>query len=348
MAKINKHIEIVSSTDTGLSSMSHTSRRAILSVLCRHYSNVKITLVDSLSDLEALVLREPDLVFLGMKYLPNPAADNDSFSQKIWISDYLTQNGITHTGSGGGAHLLELDKSLAKKQVISAGLCTSKFYIAEQNQPLTVDSMSLKYPVFIKPVDKGGGVGIDSYSVAHDFKGVVSKVKSISTEFESDSLIEEYLPGREFSVAILKNGHDANYIIMPIELIAETDKHGSSFLGGDVKSSNNEVVLQVVDPEIKCSVDSLAMAVFEALGARDYGRIDIRMDSDNTPHFLEANLIPSLIEDYGSFPKACVLNVGLDYEHMILRITNLALARDLSNSSERPQLIPALLNVQPA
>jgi D-alanine-D-alanine ligase len=66
---------------------------------------------------------------------------------------------------------------------------------------------------------------------------------------------------------------------------------------------------------------------FVALGARDYGRIDIRMDSHGVPHFLEANLISSLLRDYGNFPKACLLNSNIDYENMIYRIIDLSLSR---------------------
>jgi D-alanine-D-alanine ligase len=101
-------------------------------------------------------------------------------------------------------------------------------------------------------------------------------------------------------------------------------------LSGQVKSENVEQVLEVTDLKVRSKVITLALAVFEALDARDYGRIDIRLDATGTPHFLEANLIPSLISGYGSFPKACLLNVGLDYEPMIMTIVNLALARQLN------------------
>lgn len=96
-----------------------------------------------------------------------------------------------------------------------------------------------------------------------------------------------------------------------------------------VKSADREQAVAVLDKAIYSKVTALALAVFTALGARDYGRIDIRMDEHGTPHFLEANLIPSLISNYGSFPKACVINLGLDYESMILRIVRLGFGRQL-------------------
>jgi D-alanine-D-alanine ligase len=181
--------------------------------------------------------------------------------------------------------------------------------------------------LFVKPTNRGGGVGIDSDSVVHSFEELSSKVRSITTGLRTDALIEEYLPGREFSVAILKDGYSSGFSAMPIELVAPPDKNGSRLLSGEIKASNAEQALEVTDGVVRSKVTELALDVFYALGARDYGRIDIRLDASGRPHFLEANLIPSLISGYGSFPKACVLNIGLEYEPMIMRIANLGLAR---------------------
>jgi hypothetical protein len=64
------------------------------------------------------------------------------------------------------------------------------------------------------------------------------------------------------------------------------------------------------------------------------------LDKTGTPQFLEANLIPSLISGYGSFPKACVLNIDLDYEPMILSIVRLALMRRLNLREYIPEPKP--------
>jgi len=91
----------------------------------------------------------------------------------------------------------------------------------------------------------------------------------------------------------------------------------------------------VTDPYIRSSVVELAINAFNALGARDYGRIDIRLDDTGLPYFLEANLLPSLISGYGSFPKACMLNDNLAYEPMIMKIARLGLQRT-THTIEQP------------
>jgi D-alanine-D-alanine ligase len=317
--------------------MSRMSSDAILAILSKHYAQVGVTIVNDLSDLEALLALQPDLVFLGMKFVPVDTS-LDRQGPKVWLAEYLDEHGIAYTGSGQGAHELELNKQLAKQRVLDAGLSTAPFYVARQNRPVSRGDIRLAFPLFIKPTNRGGGLGIDSNSVANNFYELETKIQSIATKLRSDSLVEQYLPGREFSVAILKYQASEEFKVMPIELIAPPDKRGLRLLSGKVKASNCEQAIAVTDGLIKSNVTDLAMAVFEALGARDYGRIDIRLDRAGTPHFLEANLLPSLISGYGSFPKACALNMQLDFEQMILSIARLGLARQLIPNNSLSEL----------
>lgn len=327
--KSNTRIEIVSSTVRGLSSMSEQSRDGVAAALAKHYSDVRVTIINSLSDLEELAARTPDVVFLGMKFMPS------GLRGRIWIAEYLDGHGIAHTGSGSAAHQLELDKPSAKQRVLAAGLATSPFCVVAQGQ--SCDAVSLKFPLFVKPTNRGGGLGIDSSSVVRTLEQLRVKTRHI-TSLQSDSLVEQYLDGREFSVAILRSGITSEFLVMPIELVAEPDSFGLRILGGAVKASNTERVMEVADGLVRDKICELALNVFYALGARDYGRIDIRMDKNATPQFLEANLIPSLISGYGSFPKACMLNLGLAYEPMIRSIVELAIART-AVQEERPTTV---------
>lgn len=203
----------------------------------------------------------------------------------------------------------------------------------------------LTYPVFIKPTNRGGGAGINAGSLAHNFHQLQTKVQALAATLQADSLIEEYLPGREFSVGILKDADDDRYSIMPIELIAPPDFSGARYLSAKIKSADTERYLAVDDDQLKMKINALAIKAFKTLGARDYGRIDIRLDSNGLPHFLEANLLPSLLNGYGNFPKSCLLNIELEHAPMISRIVNLALLRsepkydDLLGVSSRHNVI---------
>ncbi len=331
MIKADSSIEIACSTKSYLSSMSQRSRDDLLAVLREHYTRVGITIVNNLADLGRLVARRPDLVFMGLKFVPSNPSLGLQDPDKIWVAQYLDEHGIAYTGSEGPAHELELNKPLAKQRVLDVGVRTSPFCVANLDRPLNRDNATLEFPLFVKPTNRGGGLGIDSDSVVHTFDELDRKVRAIGTKLHADSLIEEYLPGREFSVALLRE-YSGELLVLPIEKVAPPDEHGERLLSGSIKSADVARDLIVSDKALKAKLISLAVDAFHALGARDYGRIDIRLDAHGTPHFLEANLLPSLIDGYGSFPKACALNIDLGYESMILQIVRLGLLRNLSEN----------------
>src|SRR5580658_6078285 len=124
MIKSNKHIEIVRSTSKGLSLMSEKSCVSILAVLSKHFTEVGVTIVNNLADLEALVDSRPDLVFLGMEFIPTDPALVLADLNKVWLSDFLDSHEILYTGSAQIAHELERNKPQAKQQVLEANLKT--------------------------------------------------------------------------------------------------------------------------------------------------------------------------------------------------------------------------------
>lgn len=338
--KTNKHIVIVRSNIKRLSSLSQVSSNALEKLLRLHFKKVSVVIVNNPSDLGNILLAKPDVVFVGMCFVPSDKNFDTSDASQIWVSQYLEQHGISYTGSSSYAHYLEINKALAKNRILSADLNTSAFFVVKQNSNVYEKLIKLEYPMFIKPLDRGGGLGIDDDSVAHNFNQLISKVRDISSNYESDSLVEEYLGGREFSVAILRNENTENYQAMPIELVAPKNKRGDRILGGLVKNNDTESHRAVTDKKLNDKLSDIAIKMFLALGASDYGRIDIRLDGNGVPQFLEANLIPSLMEGYGNFPKACLLN-KLDFVTIILRIVKLA------SDSEDRKIIPQPLIAVP-
>ena len=194
------YIEIVRSSLVELSSMSLISAQAIQNSLKKKYAMVGLSVVDNLDDLKNLVAKKPDLVFLGMEYVYNNVD-----RKKIWISDFLDRNDINYTGSSKFSHKLGRNKISAKNQISDAGYNTAKHKVVKSGHNFSESEMIFPFPVFIKPTNKGGGTGIDSNSLAFNLEQVNLKINEISSVYQTDSLVEEYLSGREFSVAILKN-----------------------------------------------------------------------------------------------------------------------------------------------
>ncbi len=304
--------------------MGEKSRKDILKLLSEQAYDVMITLVSTRKDLENLVQRKPDLVVLGVKSI---LADGKTGAE-IWVGDYLEENGIRFTGSDSSAHVLESDKSLAKQRVLDSGLMTSEYIVLRKDETFDYANADFDYPLFVKPLDRGGGVGVDTFSVVHNIDQLQSKTLSITLELHADTLVENFLCGREFSVAVLLDEQTQEYHAMPIELLAPADVNGDKILSSSIKSADTETHQAVTDARLRKKLNELALDVFSALGGRDYGRIDIRLDAHGTPHFLEANLIPSILKDYGNFPKACLLNAGMSYQDIILQIVRMGLAHE--------------------
>lgn len=300
----------------------------IVEVLRKHYARVEVSNINTAADIQKLTDKQPDLVFLGVKNLPD-----NSFGKletdKIWISESLDFSGINYTGSRRAAIELDQNKHSAKKVIADAGLSTADFFTAIPDEYSKAADLPIDFPLFIKPPKEGGGSGIDSNSIVRDFSAYKKKVQSISDEFSSFALVERYLTGREFSVAILAGSKPDELLAMPVEIIAHQNAIGDRILSQKIKADDVELVIGVTDARLKIILSEFAKDAFIALGARDYGRIDIRMDEKGNAHFLEANLIPGLAQhDFISyFTSACQINESISYESMVLAIVEIGLAR---------------------
>lgn len=320
---INTYIEVVGSSNPRLNAMEPDARETVRAVLSEKYAKVGTTIVDTMADLDALVAKKPDLVILGMKLvLLDPAKGYDD-SPKMWLSDYLEQHGIAYTGSDTMALTIEFDKPVAKQKVMDAALQSSAYFISAIKQPVFVHN--LEFPLFVKPTNRGDSKGIDEQSVVYSQSELEAKITAIHRECSSDALIEEYLSGREFSVAVIRQ-ESGSLLAMPIEITSPADTKGNSFLSEAVKSADVERVLAVDDAALREKLNALAIGVFDALGSRDYGRIDMRLDGMGAPSFIEANLMPGL-SNHGYLSRCFAINQDVSYEDMILRIASLGAQR---------------------
>lgn len=332
--KINQYIEIVVSTDQRLNFMAQDTRQTIASALRKRYTKVGISIVNNMEDLENLVAKKPDLVVPGMRHVLLDPSKGFEASPKVWLSTYLDQNNIAFTGSDRNAITLQANKQASKQAVINAGLQSTAYFIAKLGQP--VPNHQLTYPLFVKPNNRGGGVGIDEQSVVRSDVDLKAKIQSIHSSFSTNALVEEYLPGREFSVAVVRQPYSNELLAMPIEIAAPTDGNGHSFLSEAVKKADTEMVLKVNDAALKNSINSLAIGVFKALGAQDYGRIDVRLDAAGNPSFIEANLHAGL-STHGYLARCFYLNEQISYADMILAIVALGLERSQPAYIQTPQ-----------
>ena len=264
-----------------------------------------------------MLKRKPDLVFSGVKYF-------NFNGKKVWLNDCLEANGIPYIASSRTALDNESDKNLAKKIVLKAKIKTADFFVTKPEQHKDQSSIPISFPLFIKPVKGGDSRGIDSNSVAYNFSSFKKKVLEIKTKHNLSSLVETYLPGKEYSVGIFQDSINGTLRAMPIEIIIKKNINGHCILDFDVKKDDEEKVIAVTNKKILKKLSKLAKKAFKALGGKSLGRIDIKMNHQGVPHFMEANLMPGLRKGY--FYRSCLLNLDMNYDDMILNIANTGLS----------------------
>ena len=277
-----------------------------------------VTVCDTIFDLYSVVQRKPDLVVIVVKYI---LLEND---EKLWLSDFFEENDVAYTGSEKHNLSYDSDKVSAKLQVSSKGIDTTNYFVTLPGQYRSEEELPLSFPLFIKPSDSANGNGVDLNSLVHDFEHYREKVKSIHDQYDENVLVEAYLEGAEFTVAVIENAGEL--IVAPVEIIPP-EEGGIRILGSKVKKENTEILKLITDADILSKVIDIAEKSFRALGARDFGRIDIKMDDRGQCHFIEANLVPGMKRNSSYFPRACEMSSGLDYDAVVSLMIQGAIGR---------------------
>ena len=321
--KINKSIEIVIVHNPGEKNFHQDNvgiileENKILKILSKRYTSVIITKINDRKDLDKLLKRKPDLVFSGVKYF-------NFNGEKIWLNDCLELHDIPYIASSKEALGNESDKNRAKKLILKAKIKTADFFVTGPDEHQSELSIPISFPLFIKPIRGGDSRGIDSNSVVYNFSGFKKKVLEIKHKFNLSSLVETYLPGKEYSVGILQDSTNGTLRAMPIEIIIKKNRNGHCILDFNVKKDDEEKVIAVTDTKIFKKLTKLGKEAFKALGGKSLGRIDVKMNHQGIPHFMEANLMPGLRKGY--FYRSCLLNLDMTYEDMIFNIANTGLS----------------------
>ena len=294
---------------------------AVKNALKKRFIDVNINVCNDEKDLDAVANTFPDFVILGSKYVQGVS------DKKIWLSEYFKKANINYTGSK--REILEFDsnKIKAKELLIKKGVATSEFHVVLEDDFLLEKDIKIPYPIFLKPIDAANGNGVDDESLVYDYKSFKNKSDKLFSKYGKVVLAEKYLAGREFTVAIIENELKQTVTVAPIEIVPPKNKDNIRILGEKVKTENSEKIKKVTDELLKFKLEKLALQCFYALGVRDFGRIDIKMDEAGVCNFIEANLVPGMTEGSSYFPKAFEIDAGISYSDVINLIIENAIDR---------------------
>ena len=265
-----------------------------------------------------------DLVF----NLCESFGDDDTADFKV--AGFLELIGKKYTGSGTHGLMLAQDKAIAKKIFAFHGIHTPTF--AKSFRGRLDFSHDLQFPVIVKPAREDGSIGIEFSAVVNSIRELMERMDWLHANFDSPVLIEEYIDGREMYVGVLGNDKPEALPVVALDLSKLPDgtpriaaaevKWGK---GTKAYRDTKSVIASDLSEETLASLQQTAVAAYQTLELRDYGRVDMRLQADGRVQVIEVNPNPWL-SSRAEFAMAARKS-GRTYSQLIEEIIELTSSR---------------------
>lgn len=236
--------------------------------------------------------------------------------------------GIPFTGSDETTLCVALDKALCKRLLATYRVRTPKYRVMTSIKD--VHAGGLKFPVIVKPNAEGSSKGIPDACIAANAEELHTLVSQQLRLYGGSVLVEEYIAGREFTVGLLGNGENRR-VFPPMEIIFYGNTNGNyRVYSYGVKQNYQDYVsyqcLAGLDPALEREMVKTAGRVYEALGCRDFARVDFRLSEDGKLYFIEINPLPGLAPGYSDYPMLAEF-AGVPYQELVLGVLRAGLSR---------------------
>lgn len=278
----------------------------------------------------------PDICF-------NIARGIDGRNRLAHIPALLEMLNIPFTGSDVQGQTLARDKAVAKRiwQTHDLPVAPGQVF-GRADEPLSAELK--KFPLFVKPLHEGSGTGVDDESIVGDEEELRARVQWVITNYQQPALVETYLPGREFAVGILGNSsvatgqhtsHNGRYgaHVLPI-LEIDTLRGNPRVYGASARLRRpgaNDAPRYTCPANLPLALEAelrtLALSAFNAVGAFDMARVDIRLNEHEEPHLLEIDTMPNLDPHLSDFCFMAEAD-GMSYAELINQILSFTMARN--------------------
>jgi len=268
-----------------------------------------------------------DLVF-------NIAEGRHGRSRESQVPALLDAYSIPYTFSDALTLGVSLDKALTKRLCQQAGLPTPPFCVLESSADYKVPfDLGLEFPLFVKPTQEGSSKGIRLESVAETVEQLKVQVERVTRLYHQSALVEEFLPGREFTAAILGTGKDANVLgVLEVTKVAVAKVNGFA-QKTDWKTYGPIAFQPMGESPLRAQLADISLRTYQLLGCRDAGRVDLRLDRNGCPQLMEINALSGL-SSHSALPIIAA-HAGMSFEMLVDRIICEAFARSRSVLMDR-------------
>ncbi len=256
-------------------------------------------------------------------------------SREAQIPAMLELLRIPYLGSDPLTLAVCLDKARAKEILAHNGVATAPFVVIYAMDEF--EDARVKFPSIVKPLHEGSSKGIYNSCVVRTPEELEREVRTVLTTYNQPALVEEFLPGREFTVALMGNG-DAVRMLPIVEIRFDALPPGMN----PIYSYEAKWIWDTTDkpleiyacpaplcPEEAEAIEALCKKSYRILRCRDWTRVDVRMDARGRPCILELNPLPGILprpEDNSCFPKAA-RTAGMSYNALINAVLDIAMQR---------------------
>jgi D-alanine-D-alanine ligase len=244
-----------------------------------------------------------DVVFLAL---------HGTYGEDGQVQARLEKLGVPYTGCGVEASRIAFDKVITKQRCVEAGVPTAKFMVFDA--PGATWPMGWQPPVVLKPVRQGSSVGLQFVDRVADFGEALTEALRHDTQV----LMEERIVGRETTVAILDG--------QALPVVEVRPKAGAYDYTNKYTAGKTDYFCPApFDPPVTAAIQRAALGAFNAVGGRDYARVDVMVRANGEPVVLEVNTLPGMTET-SLLPKAAAA-AGIDYAELCQRMVRLAMKR---------------------
>lgn len=233
------------------------------------------------------------------------------FGEDGTVQGALELMGLPYTGSGVLASALAMDKWRTKLIWQAMGICSPRSIVLnEKSNPEEVVN-ALGLPLIVKPAREGSTIGLTK--IKHE-KELLSAYQ-LAAEHDSLVLAEEFIVGMELTVGILG---ETPLPLVRIEVAGELYDYQAKYFSDDTRY----ICPCGLSGEEEQAIQAKALQAYQVLGCEGWGRIDLILDADGTPYFLEANTSPGMTSH--SLVPIAAKEAGINFEDLVLRILKLS------------------------
>jgi len=241
------------------------------------------------------------------------------FGREAQVPALLEAYDIPYTFSDPLIMSLTLHKGLTKRVIRDAGVPTPDFLVVEDGRQ--AGSVRFAPPFFVKPVAEGTGKGVTPASIIRRHEDLALRCTELISAYRQPVLVEEFLPGREFTVGLVGTGMDSA-VLGSIELHLRAAAEPLIYSYQNKENCEELLDYRLVHAAGDVAVreaEAIALQAWRVLGCRDAGRIDIRCDAQGKPQFMEVNPLAGLHPEHSDLPIICS-RIGMPYRTLIEKI----------------------------